>query len=83
VTTKNAEYKDPLGGGGTGPVGGGGTGPVGGGGTGPVGGGGPSKIIFKEIAKQLKDLSKLFDDLARTPIGGGAPIGRAPVKKKK
>ena len=65
-----------------GPLGGGGTGPVGGdGGTGPVGGGGASKAIFKEIAMQLKELSKNFDALAKTPIGG-RPVGKGPAKKK-
>jgi hypothetical protein len=66
-----------------GPLGGGGTGPVGGdGGTGPVGGGGASKAIFKKIAMQLKELSKNFDALAKTHIGG-APVARGPAKKKK
>jgi hypothetical protein len=62
-----------------GPVGGdGGSGPVGGdGGSGPVGGGVTSKAIFRDIAKQLKDLSKQFEALASTPIGG-----RGPTKKK-
>ncbi len=65
-----------------GPIGGGGTGPIGGdGGTGPIGGGNASKAIFKEIARDLKELSKKFDQLARTRIGGGA-VGRAPAKKK-
>ena len=84
----------PVGGGGFGPVGGGGFGPVGGGGPhntpdgggGPIGGwragGGPrSKAILERIATHLAELSKAFDDLANTPIGG-VPSEKGTVKKK-
>lgn len=45
-------------------------GPTGTGGNGPIGGGGPSKAILTEIAKELKNLGKLFSDLSKVPIGG-------------
>src|ERR1039458_8593807 len=82
-----------IGGGGGGHIGGGGGGHIGGGGWpiddgggGPIGGwragGGPrSKAILERIAKHLAHLSKEFDDLANTPIGG-VPSGKGTVKKK-
>jgi hypothetical protein len=58
-----------------GPTGGGGSGPIGGGGSGPIGGGDSSSKILKKIAKHYKKLSKLFDCLARVPLGGWVPSG--------
>ena len=71
----------PLGGEGVGPLGGEGVGPLGGEGVGPLGGGPRSKAILQRIAKHLDELSKAFDDLANTPIGG-VPSGKEPAKKK-
>ena len=67
--------------GGAGPLGGEGVGPLGGEGVGPLGGGPRSKAILQRIAKHLDELSKAFDDLANTPIGG-VPSGKEPAKKK-
>jgi hypothetical protein len=64
-----------------GPLGGEGVGPLGGEGVGPLGGGPRSKAILQRIAKHLDELSKAFDDLANTPIGG-VPSGKEPAKKK-
>ncbi len=77
MENKEAAHGGPIGGGG------GGSGPIGGGGggSGPIGGGGPSKNTFKEIAKLLKELSKLFDKLAKTPIGGPVPPRHGAKKK--
>jgi hypothetical protein len=61
--------------------------PVGGSGMGSsagaaLAGGGPrSKAILQRIAKHLSHLSKEFDDLANTPIGG-APSGKGTARKK-
>jgi hypothetical protein len=93
MKTGNTASVKHTGGGGAGPVGGGGAGPVGGravdtgdGGAGPVGGrlagGGPrSKAILERIAKHFGHLSKAFDDLANTPVGG-VPSGKGTAKKK-
>jgi hypothetical protein len=94
MKTENAKPVKQTGGGGAGPIGGGGSGPIGGGGgahvadggSGPIGGepvgGGPrAKAILQQIAKHFDELSKAFDDLANTPIGG-VPSGKEPAKKK-
>lgn len=62
-----------------GPTGGGGFGPIGGGGFGPIGGGVRAQEILNEIAEKFADLSKLFDDLASTPLGGPVPVEKPPV----
>lgn len=88
MTTGNAGPVKHTGGGGSepvsggaGPLGGEGVGPLGGEGVGPIGGGPRSKAILQRIAKHLDELSKAFDDLANTPIGG-VPSGKEPAKKK-
>jgi hypothetical protein len=74
MKTGNAGPVKHTGGGGSGPVGGGG--PISG-----AGGGRRSQAILQRIAKQLGQLSKAFDDLANTPIGG-VPSGKGTAKKK-
>ena len=86
MKTGNAGQVKHTGGGGSGPIGGGGPQHTRDGGSGPIGGwragGGPrSKAILQRIAKHLAHLSKEFDDLANTPIGG-VPSGKEPAKKK-
>lgn len=81
MKTGNAGPAKHSGGGGSGPIGGGGSGPVGGEDSGPVGGGPRSKAILERIAKHLDELSKAFDELANTPIGG-VPSEKGPAKKK-
>ena len=61
--------------------------PIGGSGMGSsagaaLAGGGPrSKAILERISKHLGHLSKAFDDLANTPIGG-VPSGKGTARKK-
>jgi hypothetical protein len=88
MKTGNAGPVKHTGGGGSGPVSGGagplggeGVGPLGGEGVGPLGGGPRSKAILERIAKHLDELSKAFDELAKTPIGG-VPSEKEPAKKK-
>ena len=56
----------------------------GGAGSGHIGGGGPlSAEKLQRIARQFKNLSDLFDELAATPIGEPVPTPKVAAKEEK